>query len=157
MNSFKINDNLIAVCQWKKTRMAFKHEATLLRNGLEINTVKICYQNRTWERYEFESVLYKLAEDKDSGLNADEKALFIEKIKGQFREDDGKATAKKFGTIGAIALMGELLTDSKAKANDWKARMLKAGLNLEMPSDWDTLSEEEKGRRLDAVIGELIK
>jgi hypothetical protein len=38
--------------------------------------------------------------------------------------------------------------------------MLKAGLGnagLEIPADWDTLSEDEKTRRLDAVIAELHK
>jgi hypothetical protein len=38
--------------------------------------------------------------------------------------------------------------------------MIKAGLGnkgLEMPEDWDSLSEEEKERRLNNVIGELSK
>ena len=69
----------------------------------------------------------------------------MKKIKNEFREEDEKELAKKFGTIGAIAKMGELFSDSKAKANDWKARMIKAGLNLEMPEDWEELSEEERG------------
>ena len=34
--------------------------------------------------------------------------------------------------------------------------MLKAGLNIELPDDWDELSDEEKERRLDKVI-ELAK
>lgn len=58
-------------------------------------------------------------------------------------------------TTSALMMMGDLLTDNKKEANDWKARMLKAGLGdrgLIMPSDWDTLSEEEKEKRLNGVI-----
>jgi hypothetical protein len=58
-----------------------------------------------------------------------------------------------FKTIGAIAKIGEVLTDNQADSNDWKARMLKAGLpQLDVPSDWDSLSEDEKERRLNKVI-----
>jgi hypothetical protein len=37
--------------------------------------------------------------------------------------------------------------------------MIKAGLGegIMMPEDWDTLSEDEKEKRLDAVIGHLQK
>ena len=159
MNTFKINDELQAVCEWKKTRIAFKHEATLVRNGREVDQVKICYQNRTWERYEFESVLSKLADSKE--LSKEEKELFNNKIKNQFRDENEKQVASMFGSIGAIMAVGELLTGGNQKAsNDWKARMLKAGLGergLSMPDDWDSLSEDEKTRRLDGVIAEFSK
>jgi hypothetical protein len=54
-----------------------------------------------------------------------------------------------------VAKMGELLCDNQKDKNDWKARMLKAGLGnsgLEMPEDWDTLDEDTKQARLDGVI-----
>ena len=38
----------------------FKHVATLHRNGFEISKTKICYLNRTWERFGYESVLQKM-------------------------------------------------------------------------------------------------
>jgi len=44
---------------------------------------------------------------------------------------------------------------TQKESNDWKARMLKAGLEnkgLIMPEDWDTLSENDKEARLNAVI-----
>ena len=62
MESFKINKELEVICEWKKTRMAFKHEATLLRNGQEAAKIKVCYQNRTWEKYKFDNVMKKLAD-----------------------------------------------------------------------------------------------
>ena len=59
-------------------------------------------------------------------------------------------------TVAMVAQMGEVLADDNIKAkNDWKARMLKAGLEnhgLIMPDDWDDLSEVEKQRRLDGAI-----
>lgn len=63
-------------------------------------------------------------------------------------------------TVGIVALMGDIFHKGDCKAgNDWKARMLKAGLEgrgLIMPDDWETLSEEEKQSRLDGAINELI-
>jgi hypothetical protein len=79
MRIFKISNNLTVVCQWVKTRMAFKHTATLLRGGTEIGTTKICYVNRTWERYEYESVLEQLLE-KSVHLSAGEKVAFKKMI-----------------------------------------------------------------------------
>lgn len=56
-------------------------------------------------------------------------------------------------TVGLIAMMGELFADTQKDKNDWKLRMLKAGISgLSIPEDWDTLTEAEKTRRLDAVI-----
>ena len=74
MRIFRINDKIEVVCVSKSTRNGFKHEATLMFNGGERETVKICYLNRTWERYEFESVLLHLFE-KTKLLTDDEKIL----------------------------------------------------------------------------------
>lgn len=56
----------------------------------------------------------------------------------------------------AIAKLGEFMgATSQKSSSDWKARMLKAGLasrGLIMPDNWDELPEDEKQRRLDAVI-----
>ena len=148
MQTFKINKNLEVVCEWKKTRTAFKHEAILLRDGREVEKVKICYLNRTWERFEFDSVLEKLAD------KTGEKA--ISKFVKNRTSDRGTEQLK---VVGAIAKMGEILCSGDKKAtNDWKARMLKAGLEgkgLIMPEDWDQLSEEDKEARLNGAIAQL--
>ena len=40
------------------------HKATLLHNGThELNTYKITYYNRTWEKYEYQSVLKSVLND----------------------------------------------------------------------------------------------
>ncbi len=58
-------------------------------------------------------------------------------------------------SVGMVALMGDLFCNNQKDKNDWKARMLKAGLEnrgLIMPEDWDTLTEAEKEKRLNGVI-----
>jgi len=56
----------MAVCSSESTRTGFRHLATLCNaNGREIATAKACYINRTWVRYEFESVLHTLVSKLD--------------------------------------------------------------------------------------------
>lgn len=160
MKEFKINDHMAVICEWKKTRSAFKHEAILMIDGEEVDRVKICYLNRTWERYEFESVLQKML----NKTSADHYFLTPEEIKeclNKWEAGESAALDRQFKTIGAIAKMGEVLTGGDQKAsNDWKTRMLKAGLEgrgLIMPEDWDGLDEATKEQRLNAVIAELNK
>jgi hypothetical protein len=150
MKTFTISPHIEIVCEWKKTRMAFKHEATLLIDGEEVDKVKICYQNRTWERFEFDSVIEKLLE------------------KNKDRVDKGKALAtilavnegapSPFKGIAAIAMMGEFFGKTKEEKNSWKKRMLKAGLEdkgLSFPEDWDSLPEDVKEARLNGAIGQI--
>ena len=63
-----------------------------------------------------------------------------------------------FKLVSQVAKMGEVLCKDKKEKNDWKARMLKAGLEnkgLIMPDDWDNLDEDTKQARLDMVIKNL--
>jgi len=57
MRIFNLDKQYNIVCNWENTRYGFRHIAVLHKNGFEISRGKICYYNRTWERYEFESVL----------------------------------------------------------------------------------------------------
>jgi hypothetical protein len=154
MQIFKINEHLEAVCEWKKTRIAFKHEATLMLNGIDRVKVKICYQNRTWERYTYESVLQKLLGASEKLLSSDELAQFKKTI-----ENGGEREMAGLRNVGVIATLGEVFGKTPKEANDWKARMLQAGLGegIEMPSDWDSLDEATKTARLDACINQLTK
>jgi len=154
MKTFKIDKYLEIVCEWKKTRNGFKHEATLLRNGREMDKTKICYSNRTWESFEFESVIKKLL-DKTTLLSDRQKVNFLKRASGR---EEAK-TNSQFGSLAAIAKLGEVFHAGDQKAtNDWKARMLKAGLEnkgLVMPDDWDVLAEDEKEKRLEGALGVL--
>lgn len=155
MQTFKINDNLEVVCEWVNTRNGFEHVATLLLDGREQESVKINYLNRTWERYEYESVLKKL-HDESRVLSQDQKDLFLTRINGQFRDDD--PALKQLNAIAGIAALGDIMGADQKESNDWKTRILKAGLEgrgLIMPDDWDQLTEDEKQRRLDGAISAL--
>lgn len=158
MKTFKINDKYQIGCEYVRTRNGFKHTANLYRTGLSGTTTsiaetKVCYLNRTWESFDYESVLYKIL-DKIKILTPEEKAEFFARESGANK----KEVNAKFGMISGIMALGSILTDNQKEANDWKARMLKAGLGksgLIMPEDWDTLTEDEKAKRLANVEKQL--
>ena len=145
---FKITERIEIVCDWKKTRNGFKHEATLFLDGRESDRAKCCYLNRTWESYEYQSVMKELIH-KTKSISDKERELckaFIEKDHTDWSQ---------FRTTAMVANLGEILCDSQKEKNDWKTRMLNAGLGnrgLQMPDDWESLDEETRTARLDAVI-----
>ena len=150
MKTFRINKNLSIICEWKNTRNGFKHEATLLQNNCEVGFAKCCYLNRTWESFEFKSVIKNLLSACDI-LSKQQKSYFLNKVKGTHK----KAIKKEFQSIAMVAQIGDLLCNDQKEKNDWKKRMIKAGLEnkgLQIPENWDILSEDEKTKRLDNVI-----
>ena len=61
-------------------------------------------------------------------------------------------------TVAMIANLGNVFGKTQKEKNDWKARMLKAGLEnkgLIMPDDWDNLDEATKEARLNGAIEQL--
>ena len=151
MQTFKLNKNTKIVCEHKKTRTAFKHTAMLLVDGWKKDETKICYCNRTWESFEFESVINKLLDRNPELLSKTKRKNFIIKASGQ----ELKRIKNELGTIATIATLGDVFGKNQKQKNDWKARMLKAGLEhkgLIMPDDWNELSENEKEKRLNKVI-----
>ncbi len=61
MQKFELLNGITAVCESQKTRSGFRHVATLFSaSGAEIAKAKITYVNRTWESYQFQTVLIKL-------------------------------------------------------------------------------------------------
>jgi hypothetical protein len=90
------------------------------------------------------------------GLIKEDRARGAEEVK-----QEQKRAGDSLRSVGLVALLGDVFHAGDVKAqNDWKARMLKAGLEskgLIMPDDWDSLEESEKARRLDGAIGEITK
>ena len=81
MRLFNLDERYSILCETKPTKTAFKHEANLLSNGYSTgHRVKICYVNRTWERFEYESVLLKCI-NKFLTEKADEFKKIIDTIK----------------------------------------------------------------------------
>ena len=67
MKIFKLDEKYNVVCNSESTRTGFRHVATLCRNGGEVAKAKCIYYNRTWECYEFESVLIEIIEKNFTG------------------------------------------------------------------------------------------
>lgn len=81
---------------------------------------------------------------------AKDKTSLLYPVNGKQEENKPESSLK---STAMVASLGNLLCDNQKDKNDWKKRMLAAGINgLSIPEDWDTLSEEEKERRLDGVI-----
>ena len=79
MKIFKLNDKYSVVCEWVNTSYGFKHTAHLMRNGVELDEAKATYHNRTWESFEFQTVLHILF-DKTDVLTDKEKKRFLNKV-----------------------------------------------------------------------------
>jgi len=148
MRTFKISKKIEVVCEWKKTRTAFKHVATLLLDGKEVESAKVCYLNRTWESYKFQTVLGHLVK-KSTVLTEEEKKVCNKFIDGNHTD------WSDFKQISNIAKLGDVFCDNQKDKNDWKKRMIKAGFEnkgLTIPDDWDTLDEATKEARLNKII-----
>ena len=82
MQLFKLSPKYSVVCRAESTRSGFRHLATLLAYGQDLEEAKRCYQNRTWESYGYQSVLNKLVNN-STCLTDKEKKRFQKRIKFQ--------------------------------------------------------------------------
>lgn len=75
MRVFRLSNHYEVVCTSEKTRSGFRHRAVLCKDRIyQVFKAKICYYNRTWERFQFESVLEKVISGYFSGK---ERAKFL--------------------------------------------------------------------------------
>lgn len=83
MKVFTFNNVYSIACEFEETKQGFKHVATLLKNGCGQGNGEtvVRYLNRTWECYEFETVLKRCIDDNFEGV---EHKKFINKIKKGF-------------------------------------------------------------------------
>jgi len=156
MKSFKIDKEYEILCDSESTRSGFRHIAILMQNDDEIFRTKVCYQNRTWESYTFQSVIFRLIEKTNEFSEAKK-----EKLMKYFRDYRGESSFNSScNSILGVMAVGELLSNTKKEKNDWNLRMLKAGLGsfgLNIPKNWDSLSEDEKTKRIELVKNEMRK
>ena len=80
MKLFNLSKNCTIVCKTENTSYGFRHLATLFLNGHEVENSKAVYYNRTWEAYQYQTVLYKIVE-KCKELTKRQKTIFCKKIK----------------------------------------------------------------------------
>jgi len=145
---FELEDNVYIKCWSEKTSRGFRHLAEFYVDGELIESVKVVYSNRTWEQYEFESVIYRLLQlmnrpdiERDAIMGAVENQAL-----GRVNDE--------MKTIAMASSLGNIFGTTDKERNDWKLRMIKAGMGdgINLPDDWESLSEEEKGTRLDKII-----
>ena len=135
-----INDNGKLILRSYETEVAY------IENGKAI--VKDTYSNTTLRH--IKEFL------KQNGFKAETSKQILKDY--QYKETETQKDSH-LKMVGMIANLSELYTDNQKDKNDWKARMLKAGLGnrgLEMPNDWETLTEDEKETRLNNAL-EVLK
>ena len=62
MEQLFFKDGFSFCCESQGTRYGFRHLCYVFKDGQEVAFAKRCYYNRTWERWEFESVLNDAAQ-----------------------------------------------------------------------------------------------
>ena len=65
--------------------------------------------------------------------------------------EERKILESPFKAVNMICAMGQLLCDTPEDKNKWDRRMLGTINGINFPDDWDTLTEEEKTRRLEGA------
>lgn len=64
MRKIKINGNEYEfINSYRNTRSGFAHDTELFKNGVFIGRAKAIYYNHTWERYRYQSVMYRCVDD----------------------------------------------------------------------------------------------
>lgn len=156
MKTFKIGKDIQVVCNAENTRSGFRHLASLVINGNEVDKTKCCYLNRTWEAWEFQSVIESLI-GKTNCLTKRQKTSALKKLNGNdgYSGTGCQGEKAQFKTVAGIARLWEIFAGDEKGKNDWKKRILSAGLEnsgLQFPENWDQLDEETKRARLDGAI-----
>jgi hypothetical protein len=156
MKIFKVNENIQIICDRKTAKNGFKHIAKLMVNKKEKTRTSISYMNRTWESYEYESVLNSLV-GKVKKIDSETLMILKDYLKNY---DPRKDSLDDFSSVANIAKLGGFFTDNQKESNEWKKKMLLAGFGnqgLFFPDDWDDLDEDVKETRLDEVIKTMEK
>ncbi len=138
----RTEDDKIILCSYS-TDVAYIKNAVAVVNGSYSNTtlrhIKEFLKQNSFEADTSKQILKDYSPTKKQ----------IEK-ENKLEEEKSKSM---FKSVGLVASMGEVFCDNKKDKNDWKLRMLKAGVvGLSVPEDWDTLTELEKETRLNGVI-----
>lgn len=148
MKTFTLTDQYTIVCTWENTRYGFRHLAHLIRNGREIDKAKVCYYNRTWESYEYQSVVHRLIE---KHFDKDMAKLFMGIVDKYGHEHalDG------FKGIAGLLALADVFGQDTAQSNRMKKATLASVPGIEFPKDFDSLPEDVKKERF-AEISKMI-
>lgn len=161
MKCYEFGEGYKVMCRSEKTRYGFRHLCELTHNYNVIAKTKACYYNRTWESYEFQSVIHQaISAAFDNRTRSQQKKGEAPNplIKQYCDEIDARARgieAKRFDPVKAICAVGALLTDTPEERAKWDKRMLSTVPGIDFPEDFDSLPVEEQQKRLDAAKGVL--
>lgn len=148
MKHYQVSKDIVIECWTMKTRSGTREHALIKQDDVEVAHGSYFWSNRPWQRFTYSEAINNALARADC-FEDPEKAKIMSVVNGEAEAD----LKQNFGVVSAIAMMGEVLCSDKKEKNEWKARMLKAGLpGLDIPEDWDTLSEDEKESRLNKVI-----
>jgi hypothetical protein len=145
--TFRINQKIEIVCDTTKSRTGFKHIAKLFINGHEAESTSINYYNRTWEAYEYQSIIGKLI-DKTTALSPQEKAESRAWANGDHTD------WSELKAVGMGLAMGDMISNKIKNQNQFKKGVIEAGfghMGIEFPADWDKLNEKDKKKRFKMV------
>lgn len=140
MKTFKLSKVYTVICETKNTRNGFKHIAILCKNNNSVYETKICYLNRTWESFEYKSVLDKII-----------KAYFDEKQAKKYIKAIKEPENEQFKAVSMVCAVGNILCNTQEEKNKWDKRMLGTIEGIDFPEDFNSLSEKEKKRRLEGA------
>ncbi len=155
MKTYSFGEGYQVNCRSEKTRYGFRHLCELTKDYNVIAKTKACYYNRTWEAYEFQSVIHQAINAAfDNRTRAQQKKgqEINPLIKQYCDEVDARARgieAKKFDPVKMVCAVGALLTDNPEERANWDKRMLSTIPGIDFPDDFDSLPVEEQQRRLD--------
>jgi hypothetical protein len=111
----------------------------------------IQYYNRTWESFEYETILRKILSK--IGKSDEEIESKIEEFANEYNDE----VKKEFRMIGAIATMAGILANTKEEKNAAKIRILEIGLSqygIEIP---DELKNEKDENKKEAILNKTIE
>jgi len=151
--TFRISDTEKIVGRTTGTSTGFSHVVTYYRNGKALNSASVRYINRTWESFTYQTAISNLLDKMK--FSKEKKKRIMDICSGKAHE----RLESQFQSTAMVASLGDVFGKTKKEKNEWKIRMIKAGLGqgFQLPDDWDNLSEDEKGRRLDKIIKYMKK
>jgi hypothetical protein len=146
MDEFRLNKQFKILCKFQKTRNGFKHVAFVMKDSHDVLETKCCYLNRTWESYEFQSVVHQAIDRyfSDKKLAARYKKAIDKKVKD--------VESKRFDPVKMVCKMGEVLCNTTEEKVDWNKRMIGTIPGIDFPDEFDSLPTEEKEKRLNSAL-----
>ena len=146
------NKSVSVTCESKSNRSGFYHLGKLYYQNRLVLKKKIQYYNRTWEAWEFQSLLENLLDKAKKELP--DKAIID--LKALIEKENGVREAwvnTKSNNLKKAFKMIDIMLP-KRKANKAKMNLLRSEFRggLVVPSNWDELDEDEKQTRLNKAV-----